>query len=250
MDHPTGSHARPRKHMERRLAEVLATHTGETCTAVVVRLEARNRVPEVVQYSDVGFMLLGRIVEEVAGQSLRDAVRTLVLEPLGVHDAGYGPIPGAVATEFDTWRRRRIRGEVHDENAAVLGGASGHAGVFGTARAVSTLTRAYLDASSGFLPPALALEASSEQMARGEERRGLGWDLRSPDSAASEAPFSPDTFGHYGFTGTAVWADPRRDVITVLLTNRVYFGRSVAGIQTLRRQMFRIVAESYPPLGT
>lgn len=199
-----------------------------------------------VAYSDVGFMLLGRIAEEVTGQSLREAVRTLVLEPLNLDDAGYGPVTGAVATEFDPWRGRRIQGEVHDENAAVLGGASGHAGVFGTTRAVCTLARAYLDTASGFLPPALALAARSEQMAWGEERRGLGWDLRSPDAAASEAAFSADTFGHYGFTGTAVWADPQRAIIIVLLANRVYFGRDAAGIQALRRQVFRAVAEAFP----
>lgn len=201
---------------------------------------------EVVAYSDVGFMLLGRIVEVVTGEPLRDAVRALVLDPLGLADTGYGPALQAAATEFDPWRGRRIRGDVHDENAAILGGAAGHAGVFGTARAVSALGNAYFDTLSGFLPPELALAARSEQMAWGEERRGLGWDLRSPDPAASEAPFSSDTFGHYGFTGTAVWTDPQRNLITVLLTNRVYFGRNAAGIQALRRQVFRIVADAFP----
>lgn len=216
----------------------------------ILTIQLVTQAGKVVAYSDVGFMLLGQIVEEVTGHPLREAVGALVMDPLNLRDAGYGPVSGAAATEFDTWRGRRIRGEVHDENAAVLGGASGHAGVFGTARAVATLARAYLDECSGFLPPALATEARSEQIAWDDERRGLGWDLRSPDPAASEAPFSPDTFGHYGFTGTAVWADPQRDVIIVLLTNRVYFGRDPAGIQALRRQVFQAVAAAFPLPGS
>lgn len=200
-----------------------------------------------VVYSDVGFMLLGRVIEQVTGSSLREAVGRLVLDPLGLHDVEYGPVPDAAATEFESWRGRRIRGEVHDENAAVLGGAAGHAGLFGPARAVSALARAYLGDGENFLPDALARTARSEQSAWGEARRGLGWALRSPAPGASEAAFSADAFGHYGFTGTAVWADPRRDIIAVLLTNRVYFGRDPAGIQALRREVFRAVADRFPP---
>jgi CubicO group peptidase (beta-lactamase class C family) len=198
-----------------------------------------------VEYSDVGFMLLGRLVEEVTGQPLRTAMEALVLDPLGL-SATYGPCAEAPATEYDPWRGRRIRGEVHDENAAVLSGAAGHAGLFGNVWDVATLARVYLHPDDTFLPRDLALRARSQIATSGTERRGLGFAIRSLDPNASEASFSEDTFGHYGFTGTAVWADPARDVLTVLLANRVYFGRGLAAIKTLRTEVFTAIADSFP----
>jgi CubicO group peptidase (beta-lactamase class C family) len=202
---------------------------------------------EAVVYSDVGAMLLGHLVAEISRRPLELSLRELVLGPLGLNDVSFGPRAKAAATELDVWRGRRIRGEVHDENAAALGGVAGHAGLFGSAESVAALARAFLRPDVEFLPPELARKATHEQAAWGDERRGLGWDLRSPDLASPEAVFSSTTYGHYGFTGTSVWADPRRDLITVLLTNRVFFGRDPILIRTLRRQVFELVAQAYPP---
>jgi CubicO group peptidase (beta-lactamase class C family) len=199
-----------------------------------------------VEYSDPGFMLLGLVIEGVTGENLDGAVDALVLRPLGLRDVSYGPVPEAAATEYDMWRMRRLRGEVHDENAVVLGGVSGHAGLFGTARSVGALAREYVHDASPFLAPAIALAARTEAAITGDERRGLGWKLRSPAIDASERSFSVDSFGHYGFTGTAVWLDPQRSITVVLLTNRVYFGRDREGIRRLRRDIFDTVITRFP----
>lgn len=200
-----------------------------------------------VTYSDVGFLILGRVTERLLGASLYWALPQLVLRPLGLHSTTFGPRPEAAATEYDMWRGRRIRGEVHDENAAVLRGVAGHAGLFGTAADLVRLARAYLDPRIGFLEPSLARLATQEQARTGSERRALGWKLRSPSSEAADSVFSESSFGHYGFTGTALWADPARRAIVTLLTNRVYFGRDPLGISELRRQVFRTVCDALPP---
>jgi len=200
-----------------------------------------------VEYSDVGFLVLGRLIETVTGQELRKAMRHLVLEPLGTEGVRYAPCPAAPATEYDSWRERRIRGEVHDENCYVLGGASGHAGLFGRARDLLMLAQAYVNRGRRFLPPDLIAGARQEQARTEDERRGLGWKLRSPSPTASEHAFSAQTFGHYGFTGTALWIDPDRDLTVVLLTNRVYFGRDPVRIQLLRREVFLTLAKAIQP---
>jgi CubicO group peptidase (beta-lactamase class C family) len=176
--------------------------------------------------------------------SLREALHDLVLHPLGISSqAGYGPCLEAPSTEYDSWRGRRIRGEVHDENAAVLGGVAGHAGFFATADAVAGLACAYLQPHRELLAHDVARSAVRQHVASVDERRGLGFALRSPDPGASERPFSPAAFGHYGFTGTSIWSDPTVDVTVVLLTNRVYFGRDPWGIKAMRVAIHQIVAD-------
>jgi serine-type D-Ala-D-Ala carboxypeptidase len=200
-----------------------------------------------VKYSDVGFITLGRIVEVASGLDLHEAICNLVLAPLDiVEGVGFGSCAGAPATEYDPWRGMRVRGVVHDENAAVLGGVAGHAGLFGRANAVAALAGAYLHPDGGFLSPPLARAAISPQTASHDERRGFGFALRSPDPSASEYALSASAFGHYGFTGTSIWSDPQRDVVVVLLTNRVYFGRAGHGIKVLRTAVHQLAAEDFP----
>lgn len=199
-----------------------------------------------VVYSDVGFMVLARLIEDVSGNSLPVAMRSLVLDPLDLPQIGFGPCPDAPATEFDPWRGRRLQGEVHDENAAALGGASGHAGLFGPAGAVVALARAFAKPDGHFLPSELISQAVREQAQSDDERRGLGWKLWTPYPDASGVDLSTSAFGHTGFTGTSVWTDPKRDVTVTLLTNRVYFGRDPDPIIELRRQVVKCVAASFP----
>jgi CubicO group peptidase (beta-lactamase class C family) len=124
-----------------------------------------------------------------------------------------------------------VRGAVHDEKAYLMNGVAGHAGLFGTARDVAALARAFAlragpDASAAcVVPPALAREAVREQGADPVLRRGLGWALKTSDQNSCGAAMSGATFGHTGFTGTSVWSDPERDLTVVLLTNAVYYGR-------------------------
>jgi len=188
-----------------------------------------------VLYSDFGFIVLGVVLERVHGRALSGIVR------------GYRPrfecraaIP---ATEDDGWRGR-VQGVVHDEKAYLMGGVAGHAGLFGTASGVARLGEVYLAALHGratSLDRSLAREAVREQAADPVLRRGLGWALKTTDENSCGRWFSPQSFGHTGFVGTCIWADPERDLCAVLLTNSVYFGRN--DTREFRARFFEAVIE-------
>jgi len=185
-------------------------------------------VGERVVYSDLGFIALGVVLQRSTGTSL---------QRLAPHAFGgaleYRPrlaqrawIP---ATEDDGWRGR-VQGFVHDEKAFLMGGVAGHAGLFGTAADVAALTESYLGTIhgrvTGVLPADVAREAISEQAYDPVLRRGLGWALKTSDENSCGRYMDRSSFGHTGFVGTCVWADPVRDLQGVLLTNAVYFGRN------------------------
>ncbi len=182
-----------------------------------------------VLYSDLGFIALGAVLERIDGCSLsallRAAFPSLLLRPPAAQRLA---IP---ATEDDGWRGR-VQGVVHDEKAYLMGGVAGHAGLFGTAADVAALAEGYLGAlrarGDGLLPEALAREATREQAGDPVLRRGLGWALKTNDENSCGRLMDGSSFGHTGFVGTCVWADPVRDVQGVLLTNSVYFGRDAS----------------------
>jgi CubicO group peptidase (beta-lactamase class C family) len=122
-----------------------------------------------------------------------------------------------------------VHGDVHDEKAYLLNGASGHAGLFADAADVARLGEWYLAPLCGRATPldaALAKQAVLEAAADPVLRRGLGWALKTSDENSCGTRMSADTFGHTGFTGTCIWVDPQRDLNVVLLTNAVHFGRT------------------------
>ena len=172
-------------------------------------------------YSDMGAIVLGEVLERVLGGRLDRLAEERIFKPLGMRSTGFRPreIARVAATEYDTtWRKRIVRGEVHDEKAAWLHGIAGHAGLFGSA----------LDLLS-FGEWLLAQVRSSSQVAREFVRRqevvpgssrALGWDTPSPGSSAGTL-LGPESYGHTGFTGTSMWTDPGRGLVIVLLTNRV-----------------------------
>ncbi len=182
---------------------------------------------ERVIYSDLGFIVIGELLQRLEGCSLSAQMRTLGPSPFFAPRARVrDSIP---ATEDDGWRGR-VQGVVHDEKAYLMGGVAGHAGLFGTAADVARLAEHYLAARHGrgdaTLPEELAREAISEQAFDPVLRRGLGWALKTSDENSCGRLLSSETFGHTGFVGTCVWADPARDCSGVLLTNAVYFGRN------------------------
>jgi len=196
-----------------------------------------------VAYSSQGFILLGLIAEHASGLALDVLVRQRVLEPAGMRSTGFG-LPGrpqadAVATENDPWRGRVVQGEVHDENAAVLGEPAGHAGLFAPLADVEALARALCAAAGG--DTALLSAAGFRTMIRPRTdhlplRRTLGWQgVDAEDSPAGDL-IGPDGFGHTGFTGTSLWVDPETARYAVLLTNRVHPSREGTGISRVRRQ--------------
>jgi serine-type D-Ala-D-Ala carboxypeptidase len=206
-------------------------------------------------YSDLGFMLLGFIVERVAARSLAAFCEDEVFGPLGAVPLGYRPngtsvpdvLPGAghaiAATEDDPWRGRVLYGEVHDENAYALGGIAGHAGLFGTAGAVlaisSTWLAAYWDETS-LLDPALVRRFAGRQWAIPDSSWALGWDTPSAPSSAGTY-FSDSSFGHLGYTGTSLWIDPTRRLEIVLLSNRVHPTRRNERIRRFRPHIHDLV---------
>ena len=211
-----------------------------------------------VLYSDLGLILLSAAIERLAGEPLDAYLRHAVLQPLGLSETHYRPLSSAyplrrrpsadiAPTELCAWRGRRLRGEVHDENAAGMGGVSGHAGLFSTAWEVAVLGQLYLNggayAGQRLLAPATVAAMTSEQAAFADERRGLGWMLKSLQVSSAGRYFSPRSYGHTGFTGTSLWVDPERELLVVLLTNRVYYGRSnAAEILALRQAVHEAVS--------
>ena len=172
-------------------------------------------------YSDINFILLGIAIERITGAALS-------AWPLG-DGLSFGPPPGpAVATEDCSWRGRVMKGEVHDENAFALGGAPGHAGLFGTIDGVLGFARAMLDGS--ILSPAMLAEARTAH----ERHRTCGWERAFAGWHGGDA-CSADTIGHTGFTGTGLWIDFDRSLGWAFLTNRVHPTRHAdSGIATLR----------------
>jgi CubicO group peptidase (beta-lactamase class C family) len=193
---------------------------------------------ERVIYSDLGFIVVGEILERLERRSLRALSRPALFVPPASIRAS---IP---ATEDDGWRGR-VQGVVHDEKAYLMGGTAGHAGLFGSAADVAWLADQYLGPACGrekeTLPDDLAREAISEQAFDPVLRRGLGWALKTSDENSCGKLLSRETFGHTGFVGTCIWADPARDCSGVLLTNAVYFGRK--NIRDLRAVFYEAMVE-------
>jgi CubicO group peptidase (beta-lactamase class C family) len=161
------------------------------------------------------------------GAPFAECMREQVIGPIEAASLAFGPQERlrCAATEVDTaLGRGRVRGDVHDENAAAVGGFDGHAGLFGTAADVTALARVFRDGA--VIGNDLAALARAEHIRGDNVRRGLGLALRAPNGPMTSERWSLDSFGHTGFTGTSLWIDPTRDLTVALLTNRVYFGRT------------------------
>lgn len=191
-----------------------------------------------VVYSSQGFILLGLIAEAAAGRSLDALVTELVCAPLGMTGTVFTPDAAgrarAVATERCRWRGRTVVGEVHDENAAVLGGVCGHAGLFAPLADLERLGRSLAGGGRALLKPdTFALMTAGHTDGLGL-RRCLAWQGQDPVGSPVGRSFGPDAYGHTGFTGTSIWIDPATGRYAVLLTNRVHPTRDGTGIESVR----------------
>lgn len=176
-------------------------------------------------YSDLGIIVMTQAVEQVFGHRIDTLFAERVAAPLGLTSTRYLPPPGWLSriapTEQDPWRGRMIRGEVHDENAARLDGVSGHAGIFSDAVDLLTFGEWLLRArATDSIVHAFTLR---QNFVPGSSR-ALGWDTPSPGGSAGSL-LSPESVGHTGFTGTSIWIDPTRDLVIVVLSNRVHPSR-------------------------
>ncbi|HEV2488530.1 MAG TPA: glycoside hydrolase family 3 N-terminal domain-containing protein [Candidatus Acidoferrales bacterium] len=194
-----------------------------------------------IEYSDLGFMLLGEIVERLTGGTIEKFAREEIFAPLGMNHSMFNP-PRALRaqiapTENDTtFRKRQLQGEVDDSNAYAMGGIAGHAGLFSTANDIAIFAQMMLNggiyAHQRIFPRALVGQFTS-RVKIGDSARALGWDVPT-DNSSSGHFFSPQAYGHNGFTGASIWIDPEKDLFVILLTNRVYPSAANDKIKQLR----------------
>jgi serine-type D-Ala-D-Ala carboxypeptidase len=208
--------------------------------ALVVTEPLRWPVGERVEYSDLNAMLAGWVVEgasEGRGLALDEFVRDSVHRPLNMMDTRYR-LPKeqhARAAPINRWRGTPIRGVVHDQNAEVLGGVSGHAGLYSTGADLARYARMWL--ARGGTAPAQFVSSSivAKFTRRRNGNRALGWEVNDTSSTGHTGSLlSAAAFGHGGYTGTSIWIDPTRDLFVILLTNRTYAPRTSGSISLLR----------------
>ncbi len=199
-------------------------------------------------YSDLSFILYPAIVEKLTRRPLESYLKDTFYHPVGAYTLTYNPLrhfpkDRIVPTELDTFfRKQQVHGTVHDETAAMLGGISGHAGLFGSAPDLAKLVQLYLNrgtyAGHMLIPPHAVDQFTRCQFCETGNRRGLGFDkppvVYRPDDTyiARDAP--PASFGHSGYTGTFFWADPEQQLIVIFFSNRVYPDRSSTGLYRLQ----------------
>jgi CubicO group peptidase (beta-lactamase class C family) len=196
------------------------------------------------EYSDIGFILLGEILERLAGTTLDAFTLREVTAPLGMAQTRFNPPPTAKLTipptEDDrTFRHRIIQGEVNDENASVMGGVAGHAGLFAPATDIARSAECMLRGGAPVFRLATVELFTRREDSPPDTSRALGWDTPSPPST-SGSHFSSYSFGHLGFTGTSLWIDPERSLSVTMLTNRIWPDRSNRAI----RQVWPLVHDA------
>jgi CubicO group peptidase (beta-lactamase class C family) len=201
-------------------------------------------------YSDLGLILLGEILERVAGERIATFARRRILDPLGMKDTAFRPPkalwPRIAPTEVVAERGGLVHGVVHDENAMALGGVAPHAGLFGTAPDLARFAQMMLN--GGVLEHQRIVSAATLERFTGQIRvpgssRAYGWEKPTGENSAG-ARLSPSAFGHTGFTGTSLWIDPGQKLFVVLLTNRVHPTRENSRIPKVRRAVMDAVVEA------
>jgi CubicO group peptidase (beta-lactamase class C family) len=193
---------------------------------------------EAAVYGDLDFIVLAALVEEISKQPFDEFCESRIFTRLGLIDTRFFPIPvdgsqaapdsvrrRVAATENCPWRERILWGEVHDPNASAMGGVAGHAGLFSTADDVMRFGELFLDAYHGrndSLPQDLVREFCEKQFMPESSDWALGWDTPTKGASSSGQHFSEKSVGHLGFTGTSLWIDLERELVVVMLTNRIH----------------------------
>ncbi|HEV3202806.1 MAG TPA: serine hydrolase, partial [Gemmataceae bacterium] len=199
-------------------------------------------------YSDVGFILLGKLVEQISGETLDVFAGKNIFQPLGLRETGFNPAADFARRCAPTEKRegRWLQGEVHDPRAHLLGGVAGHAGLFSTAGDLALYAQMILNQGSlgekRILSPATARLMITPRLVPGG-RRALGWDVRTTFSSNRGELFGEDSFGHTGFTGTSIWLDPASGTGVIFLSNRVH-PDGKGDVKRLRGRVATLVAGS------
>lgn len=203
----------------------------------ILRSALVHKPGEAAVYGDLDFIVLGEVVEVVTGESLDKFCTRCLFQPMGLHMTGFracfedsAHIPPEeksviAATEECPWRGRVLWGEVHDPNAYAMGGIAGHAGLFAPADDVMKFGRVILDTWHGradLLPRDFLRQFLERQSIPKGSDWALGWDTPSANSSSSGRYFSTTSVGHLGFTGTSLWIDLEKEIIVVILSNRIH----------------------------
>jgi CubicO group peptidase (beta-lactamase class C family) len=213
-------------------------------------------------YSDLGFMILGETVEAISNRTLDRFCQDRIFKPLGLKRTFFidlthlktqrlQPVEEIFApTENCPWRKKIVRGEVHDDNAYAVGGVAGHAGLFSSARDIHQLLARLNDclyAKDNFIPQALIQEFLSKDETVKNSTYALGWDTPSQKRSASGTYFSLRSVGHLGFTGTSIWWDLEKNCHVVLLSNRVHPTRQNEKIREFRPYVHDLIMKTVNP---
>jgi CubicO group peptidase (beta-lactamase class C family) len=205
-------------------------------------------------YSDLGFVVLGKVVEKVTGQSLARFAQENIFSALGMESTGFLPRHDVIPNIAPTERLKEggmLRGQVHDPLASKLGGVAGDAGVFSTARDLAKfcqmlLQHGRLNGVEIFLPETVASMTSPQSPDGKPNIRGFGWDIQSTYSSVKGSFFSATSYGHTGYTGTSLWIDPQTQTFLIILTNRVH-PDGKGNVKELRTELADIVGRMVQP---
>jgi len=204
------------------------------------------------RYSDLGMILMGKIIEKLSGTTLDRFCRERIFAPLGMDETFFKPAESLYdripPTEDDPWRGRVVHGVVHDENAFALGGVAGHAGLFSSAHDLAIFAQMLLNGGAydrtRLLQPEIIAQFTRRQNLVPGSDRALGWDTRSAEGSSSGHFMSMRAFGHTGFTGTSIWIDPEKRLFVILLTNRVHPTRANRKLYPFRPRLHDAIMEA------
>ena len=223
----------------------------------IAQLGLDSRPGEKFRYSDVGFIVLGKVVERADGRGLDSFAREKIFQPLGMNDSHFRPLESSIPapaagervapTEWEKPGARMLRGVVHDPRARALGGVAGHAGLFATADDLAIFAQTLLNGGVGpngrrVLSP-LAVRAMIDAATTPPgQRRGLGWDIETSYSSPRGSLYGSSSFGHTGFTGTSLWIDPETESFVIILTSRLHPDGHLPSPTSLRKTIATLAA--------
>jgi CubicO group peptidase (beta-lactamase class C family) len=202
-------------------------------------------------YSDLGMIVLGKLIEKVTGKKLDQFCKEEIFQPLQMNCTLFNP-PDSLKyriapTEYDDyWRKRLVWGAVHDENSALLDGVAGHAGLFSTAEDISHLIWMLLNGGIYNCKQLINPETIQLFTKRfsAQSTRALGWDTKSTTGSSAGELFDITSFGHTGFTGTSIWVDPTKEIFVIFLTNRVHPTRNNKKLYKIRPSLHNAIMET------
>lgn len=221
----------------------LDPYHGKNPIGVIAQIPNRKATDSEVIYSDLNFILLGKLIEKVSGRTLDLYAKENIFQPLQMTNTLFNPpayLQGQIAaTEYRASIQDFQWGDVHDENAFFFGGISGHAGLFSTAKDLAYYAQSLMKGKPSILSEGSKRISKQSYTDTLDDRRGLGWQLYSNPTFSGQ--YLQDGFGHTGFTGTSIWISDEEELCIVLLTNRVHYGRQ-CNIQRFRRIIHNLIA--------